>query len=161
MTLQGGVAAYRNSWKRDCFTISDSKIDLQIDHDFWSQTVVTQNTGWIVGNVRVKNTGNIFLKDVKIYIDIDDDSSGFDAHLCDANGNIIDTGLEAPCLSFGDLAPGVSSTQKSYWWIVKARFPDFEGSDYKTTNFNLYPTFTADFKQQGQAFQSQSNLENA
>lgn len=161
MTLAGGVAAYRNSWKNDCFSISDKKIDLQISHDFWSQTVVMDKTGWIVGNVRVKNTGNIFLRDVKVYIDVDDDSMGFDAHLCDANGNIIDSGTDAPCFSFGDLAPGVSSTQKSYWWIVKPRFPDFQGSEEKTTSFNFYPTFVADFKQQGQPFQSTAKLEKA
>ncbi|AFZ58907.1 hypothetical protein H6G54_17645 [Anabaena cylindrica FACHB-243] len=156
---KNGVAAYSNSWKTDSFSTKDKIIDLQLQHSFWSHTTVVDNGSFIVANVTVKNTGNIALKDVQVYVDVDDDSALFDAHITNSNGEIIDS--NAPVLNFGYLAPGVSSTQISYWWTVKPRFPEAEGSVTKTATFNLYPVFTADFKQSGQAFQSYSQLDKA
>ncbi|GAX34658.1 hypothetical protein [Nodularia sp. NIES-3585] len=157
---KNGVGAISNSWKTDTFSTSDKKIDLQVQHSFWSHTVVVDNGSFIVANVTVKNTGNIALKDVQVYIDVDDDSALFDAHITDSNGSIIDSSAP-PVLNFGYLAPGVSSTQVSYWWTVAPRFPEVEGSTTRTATFNLYPVFTADFKQSGQAFQSRSQLDKA
>jgi hypothetical protein len=158
---RNGVGAISSSWKTDSFNTSAKKIDLQIQHSFWSHTVVVDNGSFIVANVTVKNTGDIPLKDIQVYIDVDDTSALFDAHITNSNGEIIDSGPTPPVLTFGNLAPGVSATQISYWWTVKPRFPEAEGSATKTATFNLFPVFTADFKQTGQPFTSTSQLDKA
>ncbi len=155
---QNGVAAFTNSWKTESFSTSDKKIDLDIQHSFWSSTVVTDG-GYLVSNVTIKNTGNLALKDVQIYVDIDDDSALFDAYITDSNGKIIEG--NTPVLNFGNLAPGATSTQISYWWTVRSRFPEAQGSEKKAVKFNLYPIFSVDFKQSNQYFQSTSQLDKA
>ncbi|HEY9799246.1 MAG TPA: hypothetical protein V6D25_02725 [Leptolyngbyaceae cyanobacterium] len=96
---------------------------------------------------------------MQVYIDVDDNSAQFDARIVDRNGQIIDN-ASAPVLTFGDLTPG-ASLNLTYWWTVIARFPDAQGSETRTVNFNLYPIFTADFRQSGVSFLDQSNLANA
>ncbi len=105
----------------------------------------------------MKNTGNIGLKDVKVQAGIDDSSVLFDAHLCDSNGKILDGAVP---LEFGDLGPNISSSRLQYWWTVRAAFDGVEnvGDNVTPVSLRLYPTFTADFKQSGQAFTSVSNL---
>jgi hypothetical protein len=157
---KNGVAPRSNSWRTDSFSVKDKIIDLQIQHSFWSHTFVGENCGYLVANVTVKNTGNIALKDVQVYVDADDNSALFDSHITDCNGNIIDSS-STPVLNFGYLPPGACSTQISYWWTVRPRFPDAEGSVTKTATFNLYPVFNVDFKQSGEYFQSCSQLDQA
>ncbi|ADI63167.1 hypothetical protein Aazo_0706 ['Nostoc azollae' 0708] len=53
-------------------------------------------------------------------IDLDDDSELFDVHITDSNREITDSPGQ-PVLSFGYVAPGVSSTPISYWWTVASR----------------------------------------
>ncbi|MBC6419662.1 MAG: hypothetical protein GDA44_13300 [Prochloron sp. SP5CPC1] len=157
MSYPGGVAALGTKRTPESFSTTEQKIDLKIEHDFWKHTTTYPTDGWISSWVTVTNTGDIVLKDIKIYVDVDDDSDKFDAHLCESGGNII----QECCLKFGDLAPGVSSSKQTYLWIVKPVFPDVQGSATKTVGLILYPMFTADFRQSGKLFRSDSALDKA
>ncbi len=151
-----------SGWKLDHFSTSDQKVDLDIDHNFWSVGNLGDTYGWVVGNITVKNTGTVLLKDVTIYLDVDDQSPEFDMHICDSNGKILDnTGPYGPSYSFGDIQPGATSGKVSYWWLVRPRFPGSQGSGTNPGQIVLYPTFTADFRQSGKSFTSNVTLNNS
>jgi hypothetical protein len=146
----------------DTFTTSDKKIGLEITHTFFGHTVSSNadNQDHVGSQVTVKNVGIVGLKDVKVYVDLDDDSPAFDAMIYGIEGHY-PIGDADPILSFGDLAPGATSVKKSYWWTVRPKFPGAQGSATKTVSFNLYPTFTVNFLQQGEPFVSKAKLDNA
>lgn len=155
-----GVGGYTN--KTDKFTTSDKKLGLEITHTFFGHTVNSDpdNQDHVGSHVTVKNVGSLSLKDVKVYVDLDDTSPAFDATLYGIEGHY-PIGNAEPILSFGDIAPGATSVKKSYWWTVRPKFPGAKGSATQTVRFNLYPTFTVDFLQQGEPFVSESRLDNA
>jgi hypothetical protein len=150
------------SIKKDQFNTNERKINLEITQEYWSKTAVNTKPGsCIVSKVTVKNTGDIVLKDVTVQVDIDDESVLFDAVLCNSNGQIENN--QRVSLNFGDLSVGVSSSKLQYWWSVRAAFDEVDDVGTKKTkvSLRLYPQFTADFKQSGQAFTSQSELEKS
>ena len=138
---------------------SEQEIDIEILHEFWPHMAVAESGGYAANRVTVKNTGNIVLKNVQVYVVPSDTSPQFDARITDRDGQIIDS-TDAPVLNFGDLAPGISLTLP-YWWTVISRFPDAQGSQTRTVTFHLYPVFTADFRQSGVSFTDDSLLDNA
>ena len=153
----GGVAAFTNSWKTDPFSVAEKNIDLKVEHSFWSHTTTTDTLGeYIVSQVKLTNTGSVPLRDVKVWVDIDDDSPCFDAYLCDSGGTILS---DLPCLSFGDLAPGQSTTQQSYWWTVRQRIPG-EGGASHPVKLTVAPEYTVKLDNTS-AFQSTSTLDKS
>ncbi len=152
----GGVAAFSNAWKTDTFDVSERKIDLRVEHQFWAHTTTTTETGdYIVSHVKVTNTGTVPLKEVMVWVDVDDDSPRFDAFLCDSSGTILS---DVPCLTFGDLAPGQSSSQLSYWWTVRQRMPG-TGDGSHPVRLTVAPEFTVKLDDTDSAFQSTSTLD--
>lgn len=157
-----GVGGYTNSNKTDTFTTSDKQLGLEITHTFFGHTLNDQadNDDHVGSHISVKNVGLLSLKDVKVYVDLDDNSPSFEATIYGIHGHY-PIGNAEPILSFGDLAPGATSVKKAYWWTVRPKVPGAQGSAKRTVWFNLYPTFTVDFLQQGEAFVSEARLDNA
>ncbi|MDJ0729159.1 MAG: hypothetical protein QNJ33_04120 [Crocosphaera sp.] len=133
-------------------------VNLRIEQSFWSHTVVGSNGTYIVSKVKVTNGGNVPLKDVKIYVDLDDTSILFDAELCNSGGTVIDSG--EVLLSFGDLAPGASSSQKSYWWTVRERIDGATGTETSDVYLNLLPEFVVSMRSV-EGFRSTSKLDKS
>lgn len=145
MTIKGGAAPYSNSWKDEEFDTSNHSPFLKISHGFWSHTVQEGVGYYLVSHVRVENTGPVPLKDVKVYFDVDDNSRMFDAFVAHSDGRIPDP-REEFYLSFGDLAAGQKSTQKSYWWTMRERFPGVKGDATKEVEFTLVPYYVVDYR---------------
>lgn len=156
---------YSNSTTQK-FTLLQTKktIDLEIAHDFFDRTWNDGNASdmHLGSNVIVKNVGDVSLIDVKVYVDIDDDMPAFDALVYATEEHPSGTlGNNQAILHFGNLSPGATSAKRTYWWTVRPRFPGATGSQERTVTFNLYPTFTVDYRQADEIFQSKSKITNS
>lgn len=111
---------------------------IQVDHIFRPEAIEGGGPGTVVHTVTVTNIGgnNVMLKDVQMVVDLDDTGVRWDAYLCDISANPIDPLGET--LTFGDIAPG-SSSSKTYRWTASSLIPD-AGEDFEIS-FNLIPVY--------------------
>ena len=156
MSNPNGVGAYQGSWKTETFHTADKNINLKIEQSFWSHTVVYGQGSYIVSKVKVTNAGSVPLKNVKVFVDVDDTSIMFDAFLTNSSGTIVDSTV----LDFGDLNPGASASEGAYWWTVRQRFPEAEGTDTNDVFLNVAPEFTVSMKSM-EGFRSVSKLDKS
>ena len=163
MVAERGVMPYRVASKTDKFTLTqkNKKIDLEITHDFFSELYDNGNPHQekLAAQITVRNVGDVNLRDVKVYIDLDDDMPAFDAQVSHTeqppSGSL---GGKEAVLHFRDLAVGATSSKRTYWWTVVRKFPGAVGSKPSKIRFNLYPTFTVDYHQKGEVFVSEANM---
>ena len=163
MVAERGVMPFRVASKIDKFTLAqkNKKIDLEITHEFFSELYDNGNTNQqqLAAHITVRNVGDVNLKDVKVYIDLDDDMPAFHAQVSHTeqppSGSL---GGKEAVLHFKDLAAGATSSQRTYWWTVVSKFPGAVASKPSKIRFNLYPTFTVDYHQQGEIFVSEANM---
>lgn len=137
-------------WKTDSF----DDVYLNIEHSYWGKWLDVKledsNNGYVRGEIKFTNIGKVPMKNVKVYLDLDDTGITWDANTRNAAGQAVDVGV----IDLGDVPENATVTY-NYWWGLKHLFgPTAE--NFQVT-FNIMPFFEVQYSKYA-AFKSQSNV---
>lgn len=142
MSYISGTGGYQGLTDHPHTTTGDKAPQLSVHQEIWPKAGTATNGEFVVSRVYVKNTGRTHLKNISVTVTIQGGNGIWQPHFCTNVGEILAD--EFQVFEFNDLAPGTTSSVKSYWW--KASKPNVEqnGSDFEA-NFTAIPEFTVSY----------------
>lgn len=137
-------------WKTDKF----DDVYLTIEHSYWGKWVgVTKgdsNNGYVKGVIKFTNNAKIALKNVKVFLDLDDTAITWDANTRNSDGTVSDLGI----IDLGTVPAG-GEVSYNFWWGLKHLFGP-TAQDFDVT-FNIIPYFEVEYSKYD-AFKSVSKV---
>ncbi|MBP0017516.1 MAG: hypothetical protein J7647_08155 [Cyanobacteria bacterium SBLK] len=134
------------NWKTDTF--EDPVIEIK--HSYWGGS--DEGSGTAKGSITIKNKTANPIYNVKIILDVDDDSATWDVWLCQPGG----AKIESPqTLTFGTIQSNNTTPAQNYWWEVHHIGGPVGGPWH--ANFRLIPEYEVHYDGSN-AFTSTSDI---
>lgn len=155
MSYISGTAGFSGLTDHPHNTTGDKAPQLSVHQEIWPNAETRTDGGFVVSRVYVKNTGSTHLKNISVTVTIQGGNGIWQPHFCTNVGTILSD--EFQVFKFNDLAPGTTSSVKSYWWKASKPDVDQNGANFEA-KFTAIPEFTVSYADNDDYFTDITNV---